>query len=108
MIAVKKQFCKMPLNRQRRNMIWHIIGDGMLVPREWLLVQKALKLTGHAIDKLLKSKELYSVSKGIYCKGGTNPTWQTVIYSLQHYFNIDVVAGTNSIRIGGLWPLHSF
>ncbi|MBP7554904.1 MAG: type IV toxin-antitoxin system AbiEi family antitoxin domain-containing protein [Chitinophagaceae bacterium] len=95
MIAVIINFCKMPLNKQRRVIISHVIGEGMIVPRKWFSQQKLadLRLGRHAIDNLLKSNELYIISKGVYARSGTTPTWETVLYSLQKYFSLDVVAG---------------
>ena len=95
MIAATLNNRKMPLNKQRRVMISHFIGNGMIVPRKWFGEQKLpdLKLTRHAIDNLVKSKELYTISKGVYARSGTKPTWQTVLYSLQKYFELDVVPG---------------
>lgn len=85
----------MPLNKQRRVLISNVIGDGMILPRKWFSQQKLpdLRLNRHAIDNLVKSNELYSIAKGVYAKSGTTPTWQTVLYSLQKYFKLDVVAG---------------
>ncbi len=67
----------------------------MIVPRKWFGEQKLpdLNLERHAIDNLVKSNELYTISKGVYGKSGTTPTWETVLYSLQKYFALDVVAG---------------
>jgi len=85
----------MPLNKQRRILISHVIGDGIIVPRKWFNEQKVpeLKMSRHAIDTMLNSNELYTISKGIYSRSGTQPTWETVLYSLQKYFGLDVVAG---------------
>ncbi|HUZ61431.1 MAG TPA: type IV toxin-antitoxin system AbiEi family antitoxin domain-containing protein [Hanamia sp.] len=85
----------MPLNKQRRVIISHIIGNGVIVPRKWFSDQKIpdLKLGRHAIDNLIKSNELYTLSKGVYSRSGTTPTWGSVLYSLQNFFDLDVVAG---------------
>lgn len=93
MIAAIKNVCKMPLNKQRRNLISHIVGDGIIIPRKWLINQKHLKIGRHGIDNLVKSSEVYAISKGVYVKSGTTPTWETILYSLQKYFDLDVVAG---------------
>lgn len=76
-------------------MLAHMIGDGMIVPRQWFQKQtlQDLKLDRHAIDNLVKSKELYTISKGVYAKSGTTPTWENILYSLQKYFELDAVAG---------------
>lgn len=66
----------------------------MIVPRKWFGQQKLdLKLERHAIDNLVKSNELSIISKGVYSRTGTTPTWETVLYSLQKNFGLDVVAG---------------
>ena len=83
----------MPLDKQRRIAISHIVGDGVIIPRKWLMDKKVLKLGRHGIDNMVKSRELYPISKGVYAKSGTTPTWETIIYSLQKYFELDVVAG---------------
>jgi hypothetical protein len=60
-------------------------------------------LTRHAIDNLVKSNQLASISKGVYVRNGSKITWQSIVFSLQSILKTDlVVGGLTALEMQGL------
>lgn len=71
-----------------------------MVTRKWL--QQQTDLSGHSIDNLVKSEQLNIVSKGVYTRGSYVPTWQNVVYTLQHIVESDfIVGGLSALELKG-------
>ena len=74
--------------------------EGVIVNREWLLDND---FSRHAIDNLVKSKQLELISKGVYVRSSAKITWQSVVYSLQSIFKTDLIpGGLTSLELHGL------
>ncbi|MHB1179652.1 MAG: type IV toxin-antitoxin system AbiEi family antitoxin domain-containing protein [Daejeonella sp.] len=90
----------MPTNALRRKKISELLPEGVLVNRDWLMENN---LSRHAIDNLVKSQQLHSVSKGIYVRGTTRITWQSAVYALQTILKTDfVIGGITALELQGL------
>jgi hypothetical protein len=65
--------------------------------------------TNHAIDNLVKSSQLESISKGIYVRNKNKITWQSIVFSLQSMLKTDlVVGGLTALEMQGLSHYLSF
>ena len=80
----------MAINVVRRKELYEIMPEGLITTHKWLMENN---LTRHAIDNLVKSKQLESVSKGVYVRNKSKITWQSVVFSLQSLLQTDLVAG---------------
>ena len=80
----------MALNVNRRIELYNILPEGVITTRKWLMDNN---FTNHAIDNLVKSSQLESISKGIYVRNKNKITWQSIVFSLQSMLKIDLVAG---------------
>ncbi len=47
----------------------------------------------HAIDNLLKSRQLAPVAQAVYLRPGTRMTWESAVASLQNMFRLDLTPG---------------
>lgn len=68
----------MAVNVVRRKELYQIMPEGVITTRKWLMENN---LSHHAIDNLVKSNQLESISKGVYVRNKTKITWQSVVYS---------------------------
>lgn len=90
----------MAVNVVRRKELYHIMPEGVITNRKWLLKNN---LSHHAIDNLVKSNQLESISKGVYVRNRTKISWQSLVFSLQSIFQTDlVVGGITALEIQGL------
>lgn len=80
----------MPINSIRRREIQNLLSEGDITTRAWLM---AHGIDNHAIDNLLKSKQLVSVAAGVYTRAETKPTWQSVVYFLQKGLKLNLTIG---------------
>jgi hypothetical protein len=85
----------MPTNVLRRRELGQLMPEGGVVTRPWLIDNG---FSRHAIDNLVKSGQLATVTSGVYSRWGVKPTWQGVAYFLQ------INLGLN-LKIGGLSAL---
>ena len=96
----------MAVNVARRKELYQIMPEGVIATRRWLMNNN---LSRHAIDNLVKSNQLESISKGIYVRNATKITWQSVAYSLQSILNTDlIIGGLSSLEMQGLSHYLSF
>lgn len=90
----------MPTNALRRKQISELLPEGVLIDRDWLMENN---LSRHAIDNMVKSQQLHSVSKGIYVRGTSRITWQSVVYALQTILKMNfVIGGITALELQGL------
>lgn len=68
-----------------------MMPEGMIVTRKWLTEQ--VSLDTHAIDNLVKSEQLKLLRNGLYTRGNTRLSWQSMVYTLQAIMKTDYVAG---------------
>ncbi len=80
----------MPIDSNRRKKVYQLVPEGALVTRIWL---QQNDLSDHAIDNLLKSKQLEAVHKGIYKREGSVVEWGDVVYFLQRMCMTDLTIG---------------
>lgn len=96
----------MALNVNRRIELYNILPEGVITTRKWLMDNN---FTNHAIDNLVKSNQLESISKGIYVRNKNKITWQSIVFSLQSMLKIDlVVGGLTALEMQGLSHYLSF
>jgi hypothetical protein len=96
----------MALNVNRRIELYNILPEGVITTRKWLMDNN---FTNHAIDNLVKSSQLESISKGIYVRNKNKITWQSIVFSLQSMLKIDlVVGGLTALEMQGLSHYLSF
>lgn len=96
----------MALNVNRRIELYNILPEGVITTRKWLMDNN---FTNHAIDNLVKSSQLESISKGIYVRNKNKITWQSIVFSLQSMLKIDlVVGGLTALEMHGLSHYLSF
>lgn len=90
----------MPLNAERRKILCKLIPEGAIVTRQWLLGNR---FDRHAIDNLVKSHQLKTLSYGVYSRGEASGSWEAVVYALQAFDKLDcVVSGLTSLELQGL------
>ncbi|HWS59532.1 MAG TPA: AbiEi antitoxin N-terminal domain-containing protein, partial [Flavobacterium sp.] len=90
----------MAVNVIRRKELYEIMPEGLVTTRKWLMENN---LTRHAIDNLVKSNQLESISKGVYVRNISKITWQSVVFSLQSILKTDlVIGGLTALEIQGL------
>ncbi|MGD9924792.1 MAG: type IV toxin-antitoxin system AbiEi family antitoxin domain-containing protein [Parvibaculaceae bacterium] len=91
----------MPTNADRRQMLQKLLPEGLPVTKQWLMRQEP-DLDRHALDNLLKSKQLVSLAPGVYMRLGTHLTWQGVVCSLQNILRTDLyVGGLSALELHG-------
>jgi hypothetical protein len=90
----------MAINVIRRKELYEIMPEGLITTHKWLLNNN---LSRHAIDNLVKSNQLESISKGVYVRNIRKITWQSVVFSLQSVLNLDfVIGGLTALEMQGL------
>jgi len=90
----------MAVNVVRRKELYEIMPEGLITTHKWLIENN---LTRHAIDNLVKSNQLESISKGVYVRNSSKITWQSVVFSLQSILKTDlVVGGITALEMQGL------
>lgn len=90
----------MAVNVVRRKELYEIMPEGVVTTRKWLMENN---LNRHAIDNLVKSNQLESISKGVYVRNVTKISWQSVVFSLQSILKTDlVVGGLTALEMQGL------
>jgi hypothetical protein len=90
----------MAINVIRRKELYEIMPEGLITTHKWLIENN---LSRHAIDNLVKSNQLESISKGVYVRNVSKITWQSVVFSLQSVLKLDfVVGGLTALEIQGL------
>lgn len=91
----------MPTNADRRQLLLNLVPDGLPVSKQWLQKQNP-DLDRHAVDNLLKSRQLVALAPGVYIRPGTHLTWQGVVSSLQNIFRTDLsVGGLTALELHG-------
>ena len=90
----------MAINVLRRKELYEIMPEGLITTHKWLMENN---LSRHAIDNLVKSNQLESISKGVYVRNVSKITWQSVVFSLQSVLKLDlVVGGLTALEMQGL------
>ena len=90
----------MAINVIRRKELYEIMPEGFITTHKWLMEHN---LSSHAIDNLVKSNQLESISKGVYVRNVGKITWQSVVFSLQSVLKLDfVVGGLTALEMQGL------
>ena len=90
----------MAINVIRRKELYEIMPEGLITTHKWLIEND---LSRHAIDNLVKSNQLESISKGVYVRNVSKITWQSVVFSLQSVLKLDFdVGGLTALEIQGL------
>lgn len=84
----------------RRKALEGLIPEGVLFSRSWL--KQETGFSDHAIDNLVKSEQVKSISKGLYRRGAVRPNWESVVYTLQEILESDlVVGGLSALELKG-------
>jgi hypothetical protein len=92
----------MPTNADRRQLLLNLVPEGLPVTKQWLMNQSP-DFDRHALDNLLKSKQLMPLAPGVYMRPGTHLTWQGVISALQTIFRTELsVGGLTALELQGL------
>jgi len=96
----------MSINVIRRRELYRLMPEGVITTRKWLMDNS---LSRHAIDNLVKSGQLESISKGVYVRNTDKISWQSIAYTLQTILNTDlVIGGLTALEIQGLSHYLSF
>tara|TARA_R110002096_G_scaffold377631_2_gene571453 strand:- start:5494 stop:6276 length:783 start_codon:yes stop_codon:yes gene_type:complete len=88
----------MPVNAKLRSELITLVPHGLVATRQWLMAQG---LSGHSLDNLVKSKQLISLSHGVYKRPETKLEWQGLARSFQHMGNDLTVGGLTSLSLQG-------
>jgi transcriptional regulator with AbiEi antitoxin domain of type IV toxin-antitoxin system len=88
----------MPVNAKIRSELITLVPHGLVATRRWLMAQG---LSGHSLDNLVKSKQLISLSHGVYKRPETKVTWQGLVRSLQRMGYDLTVGGLTSLSLQG-------
>ncbi len=90
----------MAINVIRRKELYEIMPEGLIATHKWLMENN---FSRHAIDNLVKSNQVESISKGVYVRNVSKITWQSVVFSLQSVLKLDfVVGGLTALEMQGL------
>lgn len=90
----------MAVNVVRRKELYEMMPEGLVTTHKWLMENN---LSRHAIDNLVKSNQMESISKGVYVRNSGKITWQSVVFSLQSILNTDlVIGGLTALEMQGL------
>jgi hypothetical protein len=90
----------MAVNVERRKELYDIMPEGVVTTSKWLMENS---LSRHAIDNLVKSNQLESISNGVYVRNAAKISWQSVTFSLQSILKTDlVVGGLTALEMQGL------
>ncbi|MEW6631705.1 MAG: type IV toxin-antitoxin system AbiEi family antitoxin domain-containing protein [Pseudomonadota bacterium] len=91
----------MPTNADRRELLQTLVPEGLPVTKHWLTKQSP-QFDRHALDNLVKSKQLKALAPGVYVRPGTHLTWQGVVAALQTIFGTDLsVGGLTALELQG-------
>ncbi|ANN58701.1 hypothetical protein A9174_19425 [Mesorhizobium loti NZP2037] len=91
----------MPTNVDRRQLLQDLVPDGLPVTKQWLAKQSPA-FDRHALDNLVKGKQLMPLASGVYIRPGTHLTWQGIVASLQTIFHTDLsVGGLTALELQG-------
>jgi hypothetical protein len=91
----------MPTNADRRELLQTLVPEGLPVTKHWLTKQRS-EFDRHALDNLLKSKQIKALAPGVYVRPGTHVTWQGVVAALQTIFGTDLsVGGLTALELQG-------
>lgn len=82
----------MPIDANRRQLLFNLVPEGMPVSKQWLM-KRGPAFDRHAVDNLLKSRQLTPLAPGVYIRPATRISWQGVVCSLQSIFKKDLVVG---------------
>lgn len=75
--------------------------EGLPVTKHWL-TKRSSGFDRHALDNLLKSKQLKALAPGVYMRPGTHLTWQGVVAALEPIFGKDLsVGGLTALELQG-------
>lgn len=87
-------------NRKKLNPLLSQLGDGWLAPSAWLEEQGYdRRLLGYYV----KQGWLVSPAHGVFHRAGSTPSWQTVVFSLQHLARLPLhVGGAHAISVQGM------
>jgi len=90
----------MAINVLRRKELYEIMPEGLITNHKWLMENN---LSRHAIDNLVKSNQLESISKGVYVRNVSKISCQSLVFSLQSVLKLDlVVGGLTALEMQGL------
>lgn len=90
----------MPTNTIRRKTLNHLLPEGGVTTRLWLMDQG---FDRHAIDNLVKSDQLTSVVPGVYTRPDSSPTWQGLVHFLQIDLGLNLtIGGQTALDLLGL------
>jgi hypothetical protein len=90
----------MAINVTRRKELYEIMPEGLITTHKWLMENN---FTRHAIDNLVKSNQLESISKGVYVRNVSKISWQSLVFSLQTILKTDlIVGGLTALETQGL------
>jgi hypothetical protein len=89
----------MPVNSTRRKELNHLLPEGSIATRSWLMDNG---FDRHAIDNLIKSDQLTSVTPGVYTRWNAKPTWEGVVYFMQTHLGLNLtVGGLTALELSG-------
>jgi Transcriptional regulator, AbiEi antitoxin N-terminal domain len=80
----------MSSNFTRRKTLRHLIPEGAVTTRSWLIDNG---FDRHAIDNLVKSQQLSPVAQGVYTRPEATPTWQGIVHFLQTDLGLNLTIG---------------
>jgi len=90
----------MPTNTIRRRTLHHLLPEGAVTTRPWLMDNGFDK---HAIDNLVKSQQLTSLAPGVYTRPEATPTWQGMVHFLQTDLGLNLtIGGLTALDLLGL------
>ena len=92
----------MALNFERKRELLTLLPESLPVTRQWLARQDA-DFNRHAVDNLVKSRQLVPLAQGVYMRPGTTPTWEGLVCFLQNVLKTDLtVGGLTALDLRGL------
>lgn len=82
-------------------MLQNLVPEGLPVTKQWLAKQTP-DFDRHALDNLVKSRQLTPLASGVYIRPGAHLTWQGVVAALQTIFRTDLtVGGLTALELQG-------
>lgn len=88
----------MPVNIKTRSEASKLVPYGLLATKAWLRKQG---LARHAIDNLVKSRQLKTAARGVLVRPDTPLKWQGVVCSLQRMGSDVTVGGLSALQLHG-------
>jgi hypothetical protein len=90
----------MPTNTIRRRTLTNLLPEGSVATRGWLTDHG---FDRHAIDNLVKSRQLVSVASGVYTRPDGVPTWEGLVHFLQTALRLNLtIGGQTALDLLGL------